>query len=122
MDWENIGCEAPCRAQWEAYASQALPLMIERDSAILQARRAAVQRQRAAVAEGIKIADGHLLATRYGAASQSQVNQMKIATYDGVAIGELTGLIDRITDSVRSAAAVANCGKQAVLVPRAVCQ
>ena len=122
MEWENIGCKAPCQAQWDAYASQALQGMIERDTAILQSHRAAVQRQRAAVAEGLKVADGHLLATRYGAASQSQVNQMKIASYDGMAIGELTGLIERITDSVKSAAAVANCGKQAVLVPGAMCR
>jgi hypothetical protein len=51
-----------------------------------------------------------------------QVNQMKIAAYDGVAIGELTGLIERIADSVKSAAAVANCGKQIVLAPGAVCR
>lgn len=122
MDWENIGCETPCRAQWETYASQALPLMIERDSQILQAHRAAVQRQRAALADGIKRADAHLLATRYGAASVSPVHQQKIAGYDGQAIGELTALIARISDSVRSASVVVNCGKQAVLVPGAMCR
>jgi hypothetical protein len=51
-----------------------------------------------------------------------QVNQMKIAAYDGVAIGELTGLIERIADSVKSAAAVANCGEQIVFAPGAVCR
>lgn len=122
MDWENIGCEAPCRAMWEHYASQALPLMIERDSQVLRVHRAAALRQRAAVAEGIQRADAHLLAAHYGAASGSQVNQQKIASYDGVAIGELKGLIERIADSVKSAAVVANCGKQAVLVPGAMCQ
>jgi len=122
MEWENIGCEAPCRAQWDAYASKALPLMVARDTEVLLARRAAVQRQRAAVAEGIKLADGHLVATRYGAASQSQANQMKITGYDGAAIGDLIYLVDRISDSVRSAAAVAHCGKQVVLVPGAICQ
>jgi hypothetical protein len=122
MDWENIGCEAPCRAQWEVYAGKALPLMIERDTEILKLRRAAVQRQRAALAEGIKVADGHLVAARYGAAPRSQVHQMNIAGYDGAAVGELKALIDRITDSARSAAAVVHCGKQAVLVPGAVCQ
>lgn len=122
MDWENIGCEAPCRSQWETYASQALPLMIERDTQILMAHRAAVQRQRAVLADGIRRADGHLLATRYGAASGSPINQQKIAGYDGVAIGELTALIERIIDSAKSAAVVANCGKQAVLVPGAMCR
>lgn len=122
MAWENIGCEAPCRAQWDAYASKALPLMIARDTEILLARRTAVQRQRAALAEGIKVADSHLVATRYGAASQSQVHQTKIVGYDGAAIGDLVYLVNRISDSVRSAAAVAHCGKQSVLVPGALCQ
>ena len=39
-----------------------------------------------------------------------------------VAIGELTALIERIIDSAKSAAVVANCGKQAVLVPGAMCR
>jgi hypothetical protein len=122
IEWENIGCTAVCRAQWEVYAGAVLPLMIERDSAILQLRRAALQRQRAALADGLRSADGHLVASRYGAASQSAVNQTKIVAYDGAAIGDLRYLVDRITDSVRSAAAVAHCGTQIVLAPRAVCR
>jgi len=47
---------------------------------------------------------------------------MKIVGYDGAAIGEITQLIDRITDSVKSAAVVVQCGKQIVLAPRAVCR
>ncbi len=122
MEWENIGCESACRAQWEAYANQAWPLMVARDTEILQLHKAALQRQRAAVAEGLALADRHLLATQYGAASGSEVNRMKIIAYDGAAIGEVRALVERVVDSVRTAAAVAHCGKQVVLVPGAVCQ
>jgi hypothetical protein len=122
MEWENIGCDAACRAQWDAYASQMLPLMVARDTEVLRIRRAAVQRQRALVAEDIKTADRHLLASQYGALSQSQANQGRIVAYDGAAIAELQQIVIRITDSARSAAGVVHCGKQIVLAPGAVCR
>ncbi|MBX3621483.1 MAG: hypothetical protein KF891_16045 [Rhizobacter sp.] len=121
MEWENIGCDRGCQAQWGAYAAKVLPLMIARDTEALRIRRAALQRDRAAVAEGLKAADRHLVATRYGAASNSQVNRMHIVNYDGAAVAELSQLLDRITDSVKSAAGVVHCGKQIVLAPHAVC-
>ncbi len=120
-EWEHIGCDAACRAQWDAYASKMLPLMVARDTEGLRIRRAALQRQRAAVADGIKVADKHLVATQYGAASISQANQGNIVRYDGAAIAEISYLLDRITDSVKSAAVVVHCGKQIVLAPQAVC-
>ena len=122
MEWENIGCNAGCQAQWEAYAAKTLPLMIARDTEVLRIRRAALQRQRAAVTDEIKTADKHLAASQFGALSQSQVNQMKIVAYDGAAIAEISQLVDRIGDSVKSAAVVAQCGKQIVLAPGAVCR
>jgi hypothetical protein len=122
MEWENIGCDAGCQAQWEAYASKVLPLMVARSTEALRIRRTTLQRQRAMVAEGIKTADKHLLATQYGAASRSQVNQGRIVHYDGAAIAEISYLLDRITDSVKSAAGVVHCGKQVVLAPGAVCR
>jgi hypothetical protein len=122
MEWENIGCDAGCRAQWDAYAAKTLPLMIARDTEVLRIRRAALQRQRAAVTEEIKTADKHLVASQFGALSQSQVNQMKIVAYDGAAITEISQLVDRIVDSVKSAAVVVQCGKQIVLAPGAVCR
>jgi hypothetical protein len=122
VEWESIGCNTACRAQWDAYAAQVLPLMIQRDTDVLQVRRSALQRQRAALADALRAADGHLVATRYGAASQSAVNQMKIIGYDSSVTGDLSALIERMTDTARSAAAVAHCGKQIVLAPQAVCQ
>lgn len=96
--------------------------MIARDTEVLRIRHAALQRQRAAVIEEIKTADRHLAVSQFGALSHSQVNQMKTVGCDGAAIGEISRLIDRITDSVKSAAATTQCGKQIVLAPRAVCR
>lgn len=122
MEWENIGCDAGCRAAWDAYATAMLPLMIARDTEALRVHRATLQRHRAAVADGLKTADRHLLASQYGAASRSQAHRGWIAGYDGAALGEISFLIERITDSVKAAAVVAHCGKQIVLAPGAVCR
>ncbi|MBL0729790.1 hypothetical protein [Piscinibacter sp. HJYY11] len=122
MEWENIGCDAGCRAAWDAYASAMLPLMIARDTEALRLHRATLQRHRAAVADGLKAADKHLVASQYGVASRSQAHRGWIAGYDAAALGEISFLVERITDSVRSAAVVAHCGKQIVLAPGAVCR
>jgi hypothetical protein len=122
IEWDNIGCDAGCRAQWESYAAKVLPLMIARDTEALRIRRGAFQRDRAAVAEGVKTADRHLVASRYGAASRSQVHQMHIMNYDGAALAEISQLIDRATETVQRAAVVVHCGPQVVLVPMAVCR
>lgn len=122
MEWENIGCDAGCRAAWDAYASAALPLMIARDTEALRVHRATLQRHRASVAEGLKTADRHLVAAQYGATSRSQAHRAWIAGYDAAALGEISFLVDRITDSVKSAAVVTHCGKQVVLAPGAVCR
>ena len=122
MEWENIGCDAGCRAAWDAYATAMLPLMIARDTEALRVHRATLQRHRAAVADGLKTADRHLLASQYGAASRSQAHRGWIAGYDGAALGEISFLVERITGSVKAAAVVAHCGKQIVLAPGAVCR
>ncbi|MDN3920346.1 hypothetical protein [Roseateles violae] len=120
-EWDNIGCDKACRGQWDAYAAKMLPLMIARDTEILAVRRAALQRQRAAVLAELKSADQHLSASAYGAASRSDVNQSAIVAYDQAAIAEIVALRERTIDAVKSAAIVAHCGKQLVLVPLAAC-
>ena len=121
LEWDNPGCDKGCRARWEAYAAKMLPLMMARESEILALRRAAVQRQRAAVASDITTAERHLQATEFGLASTSQVNQGYIVGYDGAAIAEIQGLLDRTIEAVQRAAVVPHCGAQAVLVPLAAC-
>jgi hypothetical protein len=122
IEWESIGCNASCEAQWDAYAAKVLPLMIARDTEILRVHRTALQRSRLAIADGIRIADRHLRAAQYGANSQSDSNQMQIIGYDGAAIGEILALIDNTINSARTAAIVSHCGKQIVLAPHAICR
>jgi hypothetical protein len=121
IEWDSPGCDKGCQAQWDGYAAQMLPLMIARENEILGVRRLALQRHRAAVAPEIEAAERHLAATRYGAAAKSQTNLMRITGYDGVAVGELQHLLQRIEESVKRAAVVPQCGRQIVLVPGAVC-
>jgi hypothetical protein len=122
MEWDNPACDKRCQAQWDAYAAKMLPVMMARESEILALRRAAVQRQRAAVAPDIATAERHLQATEFSLASTSQVNQGYIVGYDSAAIAEIQGLLDRTVEAVQSAAVLPHCGKQAVLVPLAVCR
>jgi hypothetical protein len=122
MEWENIGCDAGCRAQWESYAAKVLPLMIARDTEVLRVRKASLQAQKAVVAAEVKKADPLLVAARYGASSVSQAHQGSITAYDAALLAEIGQLIERITESVRSAAVTTHCGPQIVLAPRAVCR
>jgi hypothetical protein len=122
MEYDNIGCDNSCQAQWDAYAAKVLPLMIARDNEILKIRRAALLRERAAIAADIRTADGHLVATRYGAASRSQVNQSRIRSYDAAALGAIMQIVYQIEDSARNAAVVTHCGDLVVKVPGAVCR
>jgi hypothetical protein len=122
MEYDNIGCDKACEAAWNGYAAKVLPLMIARDTEILQVRRAALLREKAAIANDIKTADKHLLATQFGGLSQSQANQSRIHGLDGAALSDILLILERLESSVRDAAIVTNCGPQTVKVPQAVCQ
>ena len=122
MAADNIGCEAACQAQWEAYAARMLPLMVARDTQVLQLRAAALQRHRAALAAELQAVDRHMAATRFGSQSHSGVHREQILAYDLTAVGEVEFLRDRLADAVRSASQVVNCGRQVVLFPGTVCQ
>ncbi len=122
MEWDNIGCLAACQAQWEAYAARMLPLMIARDTEVLRLRSATVLRMRAAALPDLQKADRHLQATGFGAQSRSSVHRGQIVAYDSAAVAEVQWLWDRVAESARQAVSTVHCGKQIVLVPRAVCQ
>jgi len=121
MEYDNIGCQAGCRSQWETYASRMLLLMVARETEALKLRSAALQKQRAWVAAELAPVDRHMAATSFGAKSTSRVHREQIVTYDISAVGEIQALSDRLLDTVRHAAIVVQCGRQAVLVPGAVC-
>ena len=121
MEYDNIGCLAACQAQWETYAARMLPLMVARETEVLKLRVAAVQKQRTWVASDIKPVDSHMVATAFGEKSTSRVHREQIVAYDISAVGEVQAVSERLLEAVRRAAVVVRCGKQAVLVPGAVC-
>lgn len=122
MEYDNIGCDNACQAAWDGYAAKVLPLMIARDTEILKVRRAALQREKSSIAGDIKTADRHLLATQFGALSQSTANQSRIVGYDSAALSDIALILERVEASARDASIVTNCGPQVVKVPQAVCQ
>lgn len=121
MEYDNPGCDNACQAAWDAYASKMLPLLTARDTEVLLARRSVFDRERAAQANDIKTANGHLLATQYGAGAQAQLHRGQITGYDASVLGEIELLATKVEDIVKQAAIRTNCGKQVVLVPLAVC-
>ena len=121
IEFDNIGCNSACQAQWHAYAAQVLPLMIARESEILKARVAALRDLREAVAPGVGTADRLLIAAGYGATAKSSLSRQQISGYDASVVGDLQLLITHIEESTEQAAHVVRCGERAVLVPLAVC-
>jgi hypothetical protein len=121
IEFDNIGCNSACQGQWHAYAAQMLPLMIARETEILQVRAAALRDLRAAMAPGIGRADSLLTAAGYGATARSSLFRQQIGGYDASVVGDLQLFITRIEESTEQAAHVVRCGERAVLVPLAVC-
>lgn len=121
MEYDNIGCLAACQGQWETYAARMLPLMVARETEVLKLRVAALQKQRAWVATELKPVDRHMTATGFGEKATSRVHREQILAYDISAVGEVQAVSERLLDTVRRAAIVVRCGKQAVLVPGAAC-
>src|SRR5262249_44590513 len=89
MEFDNPGCDQACQSAWDAYAGKMMPLLVARDTEVLLARRAVFERERAAQAGDIKAANGHLVATQYGAGAQAQIHRSQIMGYDAGAIGEI---------------------------------
>lgn len=113
----------PChQTQWHAYADQILPLLIARDTEVLRAPGTVFERERNALTAKVKEASGHLIAAQYGANAQSQTNRSRIVGYDTAVLGDMELLVSEMEEVVKSAAHRMHCGKQVVLVPRAVCQ
>ena len=117
IDYDSIGCQAGCQAQWTAYAAKMLPLMVARDGEALKLRIAALRKQRAWLADEFKPVDRHMAATSYGSKSTSRLHREQIVNYDLSAVGEIDAISDRLLETVRRAALLVQCGKEAVLVP-----
>lgn len=90
-DWDSIGCEATCQKEWQAYAHEIWPQVLSREADILKARRAVLQRYKAAVKERVQEGQLSLAPAGYGAAAQSQTNRATLATYHEQLLGDIEG-------------------------------
>lgn len=103
VDYDSIGCDNACLAQWTAYGEKLWPLVLTRETDILQGRRAVLQRYKAAASGMIQEGDTHLSASRFGNAAGSHLNRGSIAMYHEGLLGEVSGLIDQTEIAARRA-------------------
>jgi hypothetical protein len=85
-----------------------MPLLHSRDAEILKVETAALEEERAALAEEVRTAEPHLLAAKYGAASEELGNPIKIGALDHA--GEIEVLATKFEEVVKRAALVTHCG------------
>jgi hypothetical protein len=110
IEYDSIGCDNACLAQWKIYGDKLWPLVLARETDILQGRRAVLQRYKAAASGMIKEGDTHLTASRFGNAAGSQVNRGSIALYHEGLLGEVSGLIDQTEIAAKRARDIVNGG------------
>lgn len=121
-DWDDVSCDRACRAQWDIYTAQMVPLLEARANAILKLQQKALQRHRSALSDAIAAADRHMQATDFGSAAKSQANLARITGYDIAVVGDMEHLMTHLVSSVESAAQVKRCAKQMIRSPHAICQ
>jgi len=122
MEYDNIGCDNACQAQWHAYAAAMLPKMIARDTQALRLRRDAMKQERGTWSPIVADANRHLVAAQYGATAKANAHQLYIDGLDEGLVGDLVMLLDKTEEIARRASRTFHCGEQAVLVPQAVCR
>jgi hypothetical protein len=110
IEYDSIGCDNPCHAQWRAYGEKLWPIVLDREREILQARRAALQRDRVDLSAMLKEGDTLLASTRFGAAALSQVDRTYITGYHAGLLGEIDRLVDETQTAAKRAADIANAG------------
>lgn len=111
------GGRPECVAERARYTAAMMPLLRARDAEILQVEAAALEEERTALAPQVRLADGHLLAAQYGAASQELGHPAYIAHLDGVVAGEIGSLANRLESVAKRAALVAHCGDKLLSNP-----
>ncbi len=99
-----------CTDAWGQYHTAMMPLLYARDAEVLRLEAAAVEEERAAMAEEVRTADQHLLAAQYGAASQELGNPAHILFLDQHIAEEIKVLATKFEDVVTRAAFVTHCG------------
>jgi hypothetical protein len=110
IEFDSIGCDKSCGAQWRAYGEKLWPVVLEREADILQIRRAALQRDRAELTRLMQEGDRLLAPTRYGAGAKSEVNRTWLTGYHLSLIGEIEQLIDQTQTAAKRGSDVVNAG------------
>jgi hypothetical protein len=110
MEYYSAGCHEACEAQWNAYGDKLWPMVLARETELLQARRRILERYRHALAAMVKEAQPHLAASKYGAAAVSLPNRHAIASYHDALLGEIAGLVDLTESAAKRAAGIVNGG------------
>ena len=110
IEFDSIGCDKSCDAQWRAYGEKLWPVALDREADILQIRRTALQRDRVELTRLMQDGDRLLAPAEYGAGAKSQVNRTWLTGYHQSLIGEIDQLIDQTQIAARRAADVVNAG------------
>ena len=110
MEYDSIGCDTPCLAQWKTYGEKLWPLVLARQAEILAIKRASLDRDRAALAALAKEGDHLLVPVQFGRAAQSQTDRAWINGYHEGLLGEVKRLVDETETAARRAAEVVNAG------------
>jgi len=110
IDYDSPGCDHACDKEWTAFGAKLWPLLMARETEILQGRRAILQRYRTGLSEMVKEGQAHLTASRYGAAATSLMNRTAIAGYHEGLLGDISGLIDLTETAAKRAAGIVNSG------------
>ncbi|MBK8229032.1 MAG: hypothetical protein IPK72_00320 [Candidatus Eisenbacteria bacterium] len=119
----SLGCDGEgggtpeCIAERGRYEVEMMRLLLARDAEVLKVEAAALERDRTALAERVRAANPHMLAARYGAASEELGNPMNILFLDSVAQGEMRTLASKLAEVAKRAAFITHCGQAYVRTP-----
>lgn len=115
---KNPGCDGEgagsreCVAARNRYIAAMMPLLNAREAEILTVETAALDEERAAVAEDVRKADQLLVAARYGVTSQELGNPVHIMALDQQTVGQIGALAAKFEEIVTRRAIVAHCGQK----------
>jgi hypothetical protein len=118
IEYDSPGCDNPCLAQWKAYGEKVWPLVLDRETEILQGRSAVLQRYRTATIGLMKEGHKHLTGTQYGTGVRSQINRTYVNGYHEGLLDETRRLIDLTESAAKRAADTVNRGVEQVYMSR----
>lgn len=92
--------------EWQAYEREIWPQALAREAEILHARRAVLQRYKAALTARMHAGHKHLAAAKFGAAARSEAHRGTLATYHKQLLGEIDAYAALVEQTAHRAAAL----------------